>query len=135
MSLKPLQSSSSIPLSCLTVMNADASIDFYERAFGFTRQRVIADPEGRTRSAEVEYHGGVIGLRSGDPLPAISSSPVGLYVYCDDADAVYERATAAGAGSLIPPTNAFWGDRYCTVTDPDGHHWTFATGLDLPRAG
>jgi PhnB protein len=40
---------------------------------------------------------------------------------------VYERALEAGATSLMPPCDAFWGDRYEIVRDPYGHHWSIDT--------
>ena len=55
------------------------------------------------------------------------ASPVGLYVYCDDVDALFARATAAGAQAKVPPQDTFWGDRMCQLVDPDGHTWNFAT--------
>jgi PhnB protein len=27
----------------------------------------------------------------------------------------------------VPPADMFWGDRMCSLTDPDGHTWNFAT--------
>jgi PhnB protein len=35
----------------------------------------------------------------------------------------------------MPAQDMFWGDRYGVVTDPFGHHWSFATHLkDLTPA-
>ncbi len=33
----------------------------------------------------------------------------------------------AGATTLMPPMDMFWGDRYSQVTDPFGHSWAIAT--------
>ncbi len=44
-----------------------------------------------------------------------------------DADATYQRALDAGATPLMPPSDAFWGDRYAQVLDPSGHRWSLST--------
>ena len=62
---------------------------------------------------------------------ALGGSPVSLWVYVDDCDALFNRAVAAGA--KVPPgpmgalADQFWGDRTGTITDPEGYTWTIAT--------
>jgi uncharacterized glyoxalase superfamily protein PhnB len=56
-------------------------------------------------------------------------TPVGLYVYCDDVDGLHRRAMEAGAVSEQAPQDMFYGDRVCTLLDPDGHLWYFATNV------
>jgi uncharacterized glyoxalase superfamily protein PhnB len=51
---------------------------------------------------------------------------VGLYVEVEDADAVFEKARAAGAEILEEPTDEEYGHRRFTARDPEGHHWFFA---------
>jgi catechol 2,3-dioxygenase-like lactoylglutathione lyase family enzyme len=44
---------------------------------------------------------------------------------CDDAsgvDAVYSAVVAAGFGGTKTPWDAFWGQRYAILADPDGNH-------------
>ena len=41
----------------------------------------------------------------------------------EDADALVERALAAGATVLMPLQNLFWGARYGKIVDPFGHEW------------
>ena len=53
---------------------------------------------------------------------------IGLAFRCINAkevDEVYARVTAAGFHGKAPPYDAFWGQRYATVLDPDGN------GVDL----
>jgi PhnB protein len=52
---------------------------------------------------------------------------VALHHYVPDCDAAFKRAVEAGATAQMPPMDMFWGDRYCVVTDPFGHKWSFAT--------
>jgi uncharacterized glyoxalase superfamily protein PhnB len=65
-------------------------------------------------------------VRSFDPSwAAPSGSPrMGLAFACDDAadvDAVYTELIGAGYESHREPWDAFWGQRYATVGDPDGN--------------
>jgi uncharacterized glyoxalase superfamily protein PhnB len=59
----------------------------------------------------------------------LGQETVGLYVLVGDADAVYERARAAGAEILQEPTDEQYGHRRFTARDPEGHHWYFAHEL------
>jgi PhnB protein len=54
-------------------------------------------------------------------------SPCALHLYVEDADAVYERALAAGATSLHAPVDQFYGDREAAVSDGFGNQWFIAT--------
>lgn len=50
--------------------------------------------------------------------------PIALAFRCINAkevDEVYGRITAAGFRGKAPPFDAFWGQRYATVLDPDGN--------------
>ncbi len=50
--------------------------------------------------------------------------PIGLAFLCpspDDVDATYERVIGAGYRSKNEPFDAFWGQRYASVLDPDGN--------------
>jgi len=42
-------------------------------------------------------------------------------------DAAVEKALAAGAKTVMPVTDMFWGDRIGGVEDPYGQKWTLAT--------
>ena len=39
-----------------------------------------------------------------------------------DVDETYASLVASGAGAHHEPWDAFWGQRYATVVDPDGNH-------------
>jgi uncharacterized glyoxalase superfamily protein PhnB len=120
----------------LTVTDADAAIAFYQRAFGFEKRMSIPGPDGKTGHVEMTWKDSVIMFgpecpHSPSKAPASLGvpSPVGLYLYCEDVDALYKRATAAGAKGVKPPEDMFYGDRVCQLTDPDGHTWWFATNV------
>ncbi len=55
------------------------------------------------------------------------STPTGIHLYVNDADAVYERALKAGATSLHKPVDQPYGDREASVKDMVGNHWYIAT--------
>ena len=50
-----------------------------------------------------------------------------LYMYVEDADAVYQRAMQAGSKSIMEPTDQIYGDRSGAVEDPSGNQWWIAT--------
>lgn len=123
----------------LTVRDAGAALDFYHRAFGFEKRGDgMTGPDGRIQHAEMAWHDAVIMVgpectyESNIKAPVTSgvASPVNLYLYCDDVDALFARATKAGAKAVSAPQNMFWGDRMCKVADPDGHQWSFATNVE-----
>ena len=115
----------------LTVRDMAAALRFY-------RMLELAIPEG----AEAEDHVEVItpnGYRIAWDTVAMAKSifpdwvePVGqamtLAFKCTsptEVDAAYARITAAGYKSRKSPWDAFWGQRYAVVEDPDGN------GVDL----
>jgi PhnB protein len=55
---------------------------------------------------------------------------VSLNVYVEDADATYDRALAAGATSIRPMADQFYGDRSGQFEDPFGHRWSVATHIE-----
>ena len=136
----------------LTVRDAEAAAQFYTAAFGFERANVMPGPDGRLLHVDMTYRGTTVVMFSpedtpwGEPMSApVSSgapSPVGCYLYCEDVDALYQRALSAGAvaagtGDHIGPEDMFWGDRIASVRDPDGYCWTLATKvgeIDLSKA-
>lgn len=121
------------------VNDADAAIEFYQRAFGFEKRMAMPGPDGKTGHAELTFRDSMIMLGPANSHssewphkpPALSKvvSPISLYVYCDDVDALYARAVAAGAKSIKPPQDQFYGDRNCVLEDPDGYWWNFATNV------
>ncbi|WP_245769153.1 VOC family protein [Streptomyces indicus] len=116
----------------IVVSDMAASVAFYRRlGLGF--------PAGAEREPHVEVTlpGGLRfaldteeTLRSFHPgwQPPAPGGRIDLAFLCAspaDVDAQYEALTAAGAGTELKPFDAFWGQRYATVQDPDGN------GVDL----
>lgn len=121
----------------LTVKEAETSIAWYQKAFGFEQKMAMPGPDGKIGHAELVWQGqsfmigpeGANGCRSLAPATSGTPSPVSLYVYVPDVDAFFQRAKAAGAIVTCEPQTQFWGDRICGLTDPDGHTWCFATNV------
>lgn len=117
----------------LVVRGAAEAIDFYQRAFGAELRYKFDMPDGKVGHAELLVEGSPIML--GDEFPemgatspaTLGGSPVYIWVYTKDADALVDRAARAGAKVTMPMADQFWGDRIGCVTDPFGHLWTFAT--------
>lgn len=101
--------------------DADAAIDWLERAFGFQQHAVYRSDEGAVHHAELSLGPGIVMLGQGDP------SSQGVYVAVDDADAHYERAKAAGAEIVREIEDTPYGSREYTARDPDGHVWSFGS--------
>ena len=123
----------------LTVADAEASLDFYQRAFGFESEGSVAGRDGRIMHASMKYQGATVIMFSpegpmGDhemktPAHMGVELPMNLYVYCADVDALAAQARAAGAVILQGPEDMFWGDRWVGLRDPDGYFWSFATNI------
>ncbi len=121
----------------LTVRDASAAVDFYEKAFGFEVAEMVRKKDGSPLHVGMSLGGQsvVMFCSEGPPsdmLAPVTSGqrpPINLYVYCDDVDATAARARKAGAKMESEPEDMFWGDRVVRIADPDGYHWTFATNV------
>ena len=123
----------------LYIDGAGAAIDFYCSVLGAKERMRLTDPEGKVGHAELELGNSMIMLADQNPdmdvrgPRAIGGTPVGLHVYVEDADSVFERAVDAGAKALRPVADQFYGDRSGQFEDPFGHRWNVATHVeDVP---
>lgn len=119
----------------LMVRGASDAIAFYAEAFGATERMRLPMPDGNLGHAEIDIDGAVVYLADApDEMPGEAGSPqklggttVILHRYVADCDAVHDRAVAAGATSIRPPEDQFYGDRAAVVQDPWGHQWSLHT--------
>jgi PhnB protein len=123
----------------LIVDGASEAIDFYISALGATERMRMSAPEDKIGHAELEIGDSVIMLADESPEmdarspKTVGGTPVSLHVYVEDADDAFERAVAAGAKSLQPVEDKFYGDRSGSFEDPFGHRWHVATHVeDVP---
>ncbi len=117
----------------LTSSDASRAIEFYKQAFGAQEVSRMPTPNGKIGHAELKIGDSMI-MISDDMRGASASSPqsqagpsVGIFLYIDDIDSVFNRAVGAGAKAEMPPQDMFWGDRYGKLTDPFGVQWALAT--------
>ncbi len=117
----------------LTVRDAAAMIEFYKKAFGAVEKRRAPGPDGKSiMHAELKIGDSTVFLN--DEFPemgafsplASSSTPVTLHLMVEDADKQFQQALSAGAETVMPLADQFWGDRYGIVKDPSGHQWSIA---------
>jgi PhnB protein len=115
----------------LTLENASAAIDWYKKALGAEEISRSLGPDGKIMHAELRIGNSPLMVNDdvmGSKGPkAYGGSPVSLWIYVDDCDALFNRAAAAGAEDLMPPADMFWGDRFGGLRDPFGYRWSFAT--------
>jgi PhnB protein len=117
----------------LVCHSAVDAILFYVKAFDAMELARLAGPDGRLMHAVVKI--GDSPLMLVDEFPeqqtlgplSLKGSPVTIHLYVDDVDATVARAVEAGARITMPIADMFWGDRYCRLQDPFGHHWSVAT--------
>jgi catechol 2,3-dioxygenase-like lactoylglutathione lyase family enzyme len=111
------------------VSDLHRAIDFYKR-LGL---RFPADPDPMGHGhVEAELPGGLRftldteeSIRSFDPAWSAPSGGhrVAVAFRCespDEVDRLYHQLATAGAGGQREPWDAFWGQRYAQVRDPDG---------------
>jgi PhnB protein len=123
----------------LSVKGAADAIEFYKGVLGASERMRMPMPGGAIAHAELELGGSVIMI--GDEMPGgtdpsprtLGGSPVALFVYVEDVDAVFKQALEAGASSVQAPEDHFYGDRVAMFDDPFGHRWNIATHIeDVP---
>ena len=110
--------------------DAEAAMDFLERAFGIERRAVHEGENGGVAHAELTFGDEVVMLssaREGDPMFNRAVGRTSVYVIVDDPDSLYERAKGAGAEIVMPPTDQDYGSRDFIVRDPEGNLWSFGT--------
>jgi PhnB protein len=96
----------------------------------------MQQPDGRIGHAELQLGDSVIMLADEHPEEGfrspktIGGTPVIVSVYVDDVDKVFARALEAGARSVRPVDDQFYGDRSGQFDDPFGHRWSVATHIE-----
>jgi PhnB protein len=115
----------------LVLDNAAQTIDWYKRALGAEEISRSPGPDGKIMHAELKI--GDSRFMVNDPMggatspKALGGCPTSLWVYVDNSDTLFNRATGAGAQVHQALQDQFWGDRAGAVVDPAGHIWWIAT--------
>lgn len=121
----------------MTVRDAANAIEFYKEIFGAKEIFRWDDPDGGVRHAEVMIGDSPLMLTGESPEFGMSGpqsfggSPVHIFLYVEDADALFDQAIAAGATEFEPVEyHELDGDRRGGITDPFGHIWHIATQVE-----
>lgn len=122
------------PIPHLAVDGAERAIAFYEAAFGAKCEDTHAAEDGRLMHARLSIGSGALllhddfpefgevgGVKAPDRLGGTSMT---VHLDSDKPDALWERATKAGAEIVMPLDDQFWGQRYGKLRDPFGHVWS-----------
>ena len=111
----------------LSIDGCAKAIDFYKQALGAEEVARAPGSDGRLLHAEIQI--GDARVMMSDVFPEYGGKPTvtTLHIFCNDADALYQRAIDAGATTVMPLWDSFWGHRYSQVRDPFGQTWAIAT--------
>jgi PhnB protein len=121
----------------LVVRGVASAVEFYQRAFGARELYRNLAPDGVSimhselllgdsrffMHDEFPEHGSL------SPL-GIGGTSVTLHLYVEDVDDVFSSAVEAGAETMMPVQDCFWGDRYGILKDPFGHQWSIASRIE-----
>jgi len=139
--VKPIPEGYPRVIPYLSVDGASAAIDFYTKVFDAKERMRMPAPDGKIGHAELTIGDSVVMLADAFPEmggktpKALGGTPVTVMIYVDDVDAVFKRATSAGATAEREVENQFYGDRAGAFVDPFGHKWFVATHVeDVPPA-
>jgi uncharacterized glyoxalase superfamily protein PhnB len=111
----------------LQIDGASAAAEFYQRAFGATEvARHPVDDKGRTMHIHLHINGSSVMLSDFYPEYGHAvQQPQGfsMTLIVKDIDAWWARAVGAGAETVMPVQEMFWGDRYGELRDRFGVRW------------
>ncbi len=118
----------------LRYRDANAAIEWLQRAFGFEEKAAYRGADGTVNHAELALGAGVVMLGQSRPdgwlgghAADARASTVSIYVVVEDPDAHYERAQAAGAEIVRELTDEDYGSREYSARDLEGNLWSFGT--------
>jgi len=112
----------------LMIRGAADAIEFYKKAFGATESMRDTDADGRVRHAEIRIGDSHVMIVDETPrsemrsVQAFGGSPMNMFLYVDDADALAKQALAAGAKLIMEVQDKPYG-RSGGVKDPFGLDW------------
>ena len=120
--------------ACIFFKDTKKAIEFYKKAFGAKEMMTMPGPNGKgIMHAEVKIGDSIIMMGDENPTKnskspeTLGGSAVTFYLYVEDVDAAFKKAVSAGATSVMPIQDMFWGDRIGSVKDQFGYSWMLAT--------
>jgi PhnB protein len=112
----------------LTVQPAVELVDFVKQAFGAVESFRATGSAGGLH-CEVKIGDSMLMIGGG---PGFDMRPASMHLYVSDTDEVYSRAIAAGATSLVEPSDIEYGERFAAVKDIGGNEWYIEKWADAP---
>jgi PhnB protein len=112
----------------MVAKDGEALIAFVKQAFGGEETfRTIGTAGGI--HAEVRIGDSMLMIGGGIPGREFraTANTHAIHLYVEDADAIYQKALAAGATSISGPTDQEYGERSASIKDPAGNVWYIAT--------
>ncbi len=118
----------------LSVRNGARAVEFYKSAFGATEVFRIEAPDGavvaRLSVEGAEFWVSDESPENGNYSPeSLGGGTVRMILTVPDPDAMFARALAAGARSIVAVKEDY-GWRLGRVADPFGHHWEIGHPLE-----
>src|SRR5271166_1733537 len=116
----------------LTFKDAAKAIEFYQQAFG-AKEKLRFQLESGIPHAEITIGDSTIMLAEEWPEggrfspETLGNSPVLMSLSVPDVDKFVARAIEAGAKTVTPIADQFYGRREGTVRDPFGYSWSVST--------
>lgn len=120
----------------LVVKNGSKALEFYKKAFQAQELERHDMPNGKVMHATFKIGDSIIMLSDEFPPPqscgmvappSAKGLSMMLHLYVEDVDTSFNRAVKAGAKTIRPVEDTFWGDRYGQLEDPFGHRWSIST--------
>lgn len=117
----------------ITINGCSEAIEFYKKAFDATEIGRLLMPDGKIAHAEIDIEGSLLMMADENPdwgnkaPSSIGGNPMSFGLYVKDADAAFQKAVDAGATSVMPVDDMFYGDRVGQVMDPFGYKWMIGT--------
>jgi PhnB protein len=112
----------------LTVKPAVELIDFVKQAFGAVESLRTTGSAGGLH-CQVKIGDSMVMIGGG---PGFDTRPTSMHLYVSDTDEVYSRAIAAGATSLVEPSDIEYGERFAAVKDIGGNEWYIEKRSESP---
>jgi len=110
----------------LIVKPAVELVDFVKQAFGAVESFRTTGSAGGLH-CEVKIGDSMVMIGGG---PTFDTRPTAIHLHVSDVDDVYARAIAAGATSLVEPSDQVYGERLAAVKDIGGNEWYIARSHD-----
>jgi uncharacterized glyoxalase superfamily protein PhnB len=129
MSVKPIPDGYSTLTPFIVAEDAAKLCAFLEQAFGASHVHPPSKrPDGSIAHAEMQVGSSRV-MIGGATDPAMLM-PAMLYMYVEDCDAAFKRAVEAGAETIMPLADMFYGDRHGGIKDAWGNQWWIATHVE-----